>query len=246
MRKNNQDLTITRLVVMDYIGGIKEGWKRSWVAGAVSFLEIYIWIGIIWPTDHFFYDETTQSYSPVLMLGYGVMVFLMFLGFLISRMYPGQLEMTLHLCPLTETEKRQYVETGYRVRIALPMLLYILAGIFWQIFGIIPLFCSVATGIWFFLYLACVNIYCLPETAGRGTESQYPIKWLGAFQVATQILSIGEIGVLSHLMVEYSGDIPDKVFCLIPAFIQNLLYVIMREKIYPSIMERAVCYENNH
>lgn len=245
MRKNNQDLTITRLVILDYIGGIKEGWKKSQMAGAFSYLGIYIWMSAIWSEDVSFYDETAQSYSPVLW-GYWVVVLLIFLGFLISRMYPGQLEKTLHLCPLTETEKKQYVETGYRVRIALPMLLYILAGIFWQIFGIIPLFCNVATGIWFFLYLACVNIYCLPENAGSGTAFQYPIKWLGAFQVATQILSMGEVVVLSHLMAEYSGDMPDKVFCLIHAFIQNLLYVIMREKIYPSIMERAVCYENNH
>ncbi|MCM1256863.1 MAG: hypothetical protein NC307_03320 [Roseburia sp.] len=244
MRKNNQDLTMIRLVILDYIGGIKEGWKKSQVAETFSFLGIYIWVTLL-PGGDAFYDETAQSYRLALW-GYGVVVLLIFLGFLISRMYPGQLEKTLHLCPLTETEKKQYVETGYRVRIALPMFLYVLAGVFWQIFGIIPLFCSVATGIWYFLYLACVNIYCLPETTGRDTEPKYPIKWLGAFQAATQILGIGAIVILSDLMVEYSGDIPDKVFCLIPAFLQNLLYVIMREKIYPSIMERAVCYENNN
>lgn len=230
-----------RFVLLDYLGGIKEGWKRLWKAEPVVIIWDYIFIGILWASD--FYEE--MFLRPAVLCGYSIIIFIILFGYLISRMYPGKLEKTLYLCPLTQEEKKQYVETGYRLRIALPMFLYVLAGILWQIFGIIPLISAAEIGIWLFFYLGCANIYCLPEQGKDIFGQGYPVKGLEIFQAINQILGIGKIMGIYRLISEDYNVWNSRIYGGIFILLQILLYIIMRKKLYPRIMERAVCYENN-
>lgn len=232
-----------RFVLLDYLGGIKEGWKRLWGAEPVVIFWDHIFIGILSVSN--FYDEAAGSFPLSLVCGYGVTILIMLFGYLISRMYPGKLEKTLFLCPLTQEEKKQYVETGYRLRIALPMILYIQAGILWQIFGIIPLISVAEIGIWLFFYLGCANIYCLPEQGKDIFGQGYPVKGLEIFQAINQILGIGKIMGMYRLISEDYNVWNSRIYGGIFILLQILLYIIMRKKLYPRIMERAVCYENN-
>lgn len=243
MRENNQDLTMMRLVLLDYIGGIKEGWKRLWGAETVAIFWDHIFIGILGASD--FYNKAAGSFPPSLVWGYGVIIFIMFFGCLISRMYPGQLEKTLFFCPLTQAEKKQYVETGYRLRIALPMMLYILAGIFWRIFGIIPLVPVMGIGIWMFFYLACANIYCVPEQGKDIFDHRYPLKGIEICQAVNLILGIGEIIGLSRLISKDFEVMRGRIYQVVILLFQIVLYICMRKKLYPRIMERALWYEDN-
>lgn len=243
MRKNNQDLTIIRFVVFDYFLGIKEGWKRLSGAEVLVWFWDYFWIGILWAPK--IYDEAGEAYRPANIWG-GAAILVMFLGFLISRMYPGKLEKTLHLCPLTEVEKKQYVKTGYQVRIALPMILYVITGTVGQILGIVSLSSVIWIGIWIFLYLGCANIYCLPEGEKDTFGQRYPIEGLELFLLVTQILALGEIAGMSFFILENSCMIQKRIYIGIITFFQIVLYIIMRKKFYSRTMERAVCYENNN
>lgn len=234
-----------KTVALDYIGDIKGGWKR--VQGAEVFVAFfcYVWISIAWAPD--FYGEGVKPFSPGLIFGSGVVTFIMLLGFLISRMYPGKLEKTLLLCPLTQEEKRRYIETGYWLRIALPMFFYLLAGLFWQIFGTVSLFSTVVIGVWMFFYLGCTNIYCLPEQGKNPYDRTYPVKGLEIFLSLVQILALGEIAGISFFTPLAGGlEIKSGIYGGTVTFLQILLYIVMRKKFYPTIMERALCYEDHH
>lgn len=238
MRKNNQNLTMMRFVLLDYIGDIKGGLKR--IQGGEAFVPSlsFVLMNLAWSPE--FYGEGGKSFRLSFIWGDVVVVLIMLFGFLISRMYPGKLEKALLLCPLTEGEKRQYVKMGYGLKIAFPMLLYVLAGVFWQIFGTVSLFSTVVIGIWVLFYLGCVNMYCPPE------QRKYPVKGLALFLCAAQILALGEIAGASYFVLGDSWKIKNMIYGGIITLLQIILYIIMRKKIYPIVMGRALCYENNN
>ncbi|MCI8876715.1 MAG: hypothetical protein HFI77_11990 [Lachnospiraceae bacterium] len=243
MRNNNKKLTILHLVILDYAGEIKEGWKRVKGADIVLWFWDFLFIGIMWAP--WFMDFAWEYFLQAELFVYGYTIGVLSLGFFISRMYPEKLEKTLLLCPLTQAEKIQYVKTGYRLKVGVPMLFYVLAGTVWLFLQVISPFFIIEIGLWMFFYFRCINIYCMPETGRDDSIRRYPVKGMEIFQIAVQLLEVGQIMGMA-LYFEGSRWVPIYIYEGTITLLQVLLYIIMKKNLYPIIMERALCYEDNY
>ena len=86
MRNNNKNLTILHLVILDYAGEIKEGWKRVKGADIVLWFWDFLFIGIMWAP--WFMDFAWEYFLQAELFVYGYTIGVLSLGFFISRMYP--------------------------------------------------------------------------------------------------------------------------------------------------------------
>lgn len=197
---------------------------------------IYIYL-LIFPTIHgiyaFFY------YSSM---------FSMIFGLLLSRMYPNQLSKTMHLCPLTKEEKRQYIETGFRLRIAVPMSFYlILNGVFVMLGWLFPVY-YMGMAFILFIYLNSVNIYCLPEKKSPNEVGRiYNLP--GSYELWNVLIQVfGILGTLILASAQMDVKNPVTAFekCVIGSCIllEFLVFLKIRFTYYKPVMERAVNYEN--
>lgn len=173
----------------------------------------------------------------------------LFLGFLLSRMYPSQLSKTLLLLPLTDTEKRAYVHTAFRLRIMVPMLLYLSMNGSLIAAGRVSLIRSLCTGLILWPFLFCCNLYCLPgENSPYTVEQNHTLPgnyeiW-NIFNQAAGILSIFIITVAIRAGTPFTTfDIIIVCICLL---VQFRIFLKFRLTYYQPVMERAIRYENNN
>ena len=99
--------------------------------------------------------------------------------------------------------------------------------------------------LWMFFYFRCINIYCMPETGRDDSIRRYPVKGMEIFQIAVQLLEVGQIMGMA-LYFEGSRWVPIYIYEGTITLLQVLLYIIMKKNLYPIIMERALCYEDNY
>jgi len=221
-------------VVKDYRSSVKEAVKR--LKGSDIFC--YGWMII--------FACTGEKLEFGLNDGvYITVIILMFFGALISRMYPCRLEKTLLLCPLTREEKMQYVKTGYLLKVFLPLLIYILAGIAWMILKAASPFYLLIVGIWMFFFLSCANIYSAPEPGGAFFHEKSGAFEYEAWHVANALLGVAEMFGVFYLPEAAYMDVSDYCFVILVTALHGLLAFGMRKRFYLRLMEGAVQYENN-
>lgn len=225
-----EKIDILFLVIKDYKSSIKEAVKR------LKGTDISCYCGMV----IFACMGENLDYNSA------VVIFLMFFGAVISRMYPCRLEKTLLLCPLTREEKMQYVKTGYLLKVFMPLFIYILSGIAWMILKAASPFYVLIVGIWMFFFLNCANIYSSPEPGGAFFNEKSGAFEYEAWHIANAFLGVGEMAGVFYLPETAYMDLSDYCFVIFVTVLHGLLAFRMRKRFYLRLMEGAVQYENNY
>jgi len=165
------------------------------------------------------------------------------LGLLLSRMYGGLMSKTFYLCPLSQKQREEYIRVGIRVRIAIPLILFLLLN------GVITLIGIMTPFIFFvklFIMICAVisfNIYCQPvKKSANATDRIYPL--LGHYEfynVSAQLLSIFNMVLFNKW--EGNETLGIKIFCGILLLLQLLVCYQIKKQFYHQIMYQSVCFE---
>lgn len=228
-----------RMVLDDYRSQAKQAFKDTWKTGNWV---IYMYMMVYPPLFiHFNIDEYFVYYAMILP---------MILGVLLSRMYPNKLGKTLFLCPMTEKEKREYLETGFWIRVFLPSILYVVAGILLTIKGILKPFYFVAYAIAIFCFLVSVNIYRQPkglkETNLMSEVKVYDLPGhFGFWSVAAQVAGMCGVFWVTAIIVDSDATLDNIELVGVILIFAAIIFICIKMVVsyYKPVMEGAIYYE---
>lgn len=161
----------------------------------------------------------------------------------LSRMYGGQIDKTLFLCPMSREDRRRYVKTGMRIRIGIGVGIFlvlhvILAGLGWIS---LPMFGAKLV----VMVLAAVsfNIYCQPDQkSAYGTKRRYPLSGnYEIWNILAQGMGIANMMLLS--LYEENERLWELILTGAAVLLQLGVCIQIIRKFYRQVLERAVCYE---
>lgn len=151
-----------RMVIDDYRSQAKQALKEVCGSGTLlAFLFMMI------------YPPYVSDYQVDGWLLYFDTFVPMFFGMLLSRMYPNRLSKTLLLCPMTEDEKQVYLVTGFRLRVLLPFLMYLMCSGIFGLMGKLKLLHFGYFAVYLFMFLISVNIYSQPRTKSENLSVKF-------------------------------------------------------------------------
>lgn len=221
-----------KMVLLDYRYHFKEGVKREAGKNGYFFYLYLLTFPLIFYRISFVYYA---SFIPML------------LGLLLSRMYGGERNKTLFLCPLSREERIKYFKTGYGIRTLFPIsclwvtnIILMLAGKRERILGL--LIGLVATA-----YILAVNMYCQPvKKKSVLVEETYHLP--GSYEVWNVIIQIGGIltvGIMEFAALEGKEMIRSWEWGLLVIMAIGYLLLVLRiiQKYYEPVMEQTVDYE---
>lgn len=221
------------LSALKEFGKVENGW---W---AYAYLLIMPFISIM--SHSFTPKEVVVYYSTMLpLLG----------GTFLARLYPNRMSKTLFLCPMSEKMRIEYFKTAFLLRIAVPVLAFLLLD------GIILLL-KIIQGLEFFfslavlvMYLICVNV-CTnswngkPEMAGkRYVLSVYFPMWNVLGQISGLINMLIMAALRGNNGEPYS--LGELILVGILLTIQALILIKIVLSYLGPVMERSVSYEASY
>ena len=169
--------------------------------------------------------------------------FIFLITFLLSEMYPNKLSKMLQLCPLTNSEKEQYLKQAYIIKTIFPVLMYMLVLPF---FVISRTYSAVVYIITLVIIASCavsVNIYRLPIISDRNgynkkyeARSEMPLS-SGFFRflaIFSAIIGIAAIYDFSQYNGKISGT--GHIICMAVIVAANVLICIKMLISYYNIM----------
>lgn len=168
-------------------------------------------------------------------------------GILLARMYPNQMGKILYLCPLTERERKRYLETAYWLRVSLPMALSLGFGAAGMKMGRISLFYFIEMSLLVLFFLLGVNVYCMPDDqAMPALKRTYHLP--GMFEVWDMLIQI--VGIFTTAVFSLSDLIAadflnaDTIIMSMLVMLEMLLCVKMLVTYYKPVMARGLQYES--
>lgn len=219
-----------KLILDDYIRGFCTAWKKG-ISETAWFMYIYL--------------SVLPMIKGVAVDRYFFGMFPMILGILLARMYPNQISKILFLCPLTEQDRKKYLQMAYWLRVSIPMILCLGLGAVSMAWGEISLFYYAAVSLLVFFYLMGVNIYCVPDKQSpNAMERIYPLP--GIYEVWDVLIQIvGVIGVFVTITMEGEAQ-TDKIIMAVFVLLEMLLFIKMRITYYWPVMLRGMQYESSY
>lgn len=177
----------------------------------------------------------------------------MLIGLALSRMYPNEMSKTLLLCPMNVEERKEYIKTGYILRCAIPLGLYVVINMVLVLTGNLPFLYFAFIMILEMLFVTAVNIYRVPkESTSYAMERKYDLP--GNYEVWNVLMQFA--GIISTII--FVTDVPDanavyeavdnsRVFDIVmmscAIIIVFLLWLKIVKTYYKPVMEQAVSME---
>lgn len=222
-----------KLVLDDYRRSFRTAWKRG--VNAMAWL-LYV--------DFLVFVPVLYSWDSVKYL-FGVAS--MMIGILLARMYPNQMSKILFLCPLTEQDRKKYLETAYWLRVSIPMIICISTGAVSLVIGHLSFFYYLMVCLQSFFFMVGVNIYCVPDKQSVYiTQRVYQLP--GVYEVWNILIqAVGAFGMCIFVSIEINPNgVTDKVIILAFVFVEMLLSIKMFVTYYRPVMARGMRYESCH
>lgn len=161
------------------------------------------------------------------------------IGLLLSRMYPNQMSLAELLLPRSEEERKQYVRTGYRLRIGIGICIFVLLEGSQVLLGNLRLiyFCGMLL-VEFFL-LSAVNL----SVPGQVSKQ---FAYLPVWEMVMQLLAIAGLAMFASAQKNHWLDSAfDGIVMSVMLFLIGLVYAKMMYSYYRLVMEQAVRYTGN-
>lgn len=122
------------------------------------------------------------GYDDINDVSYMLMVFPSIIAYIMSRMYCGLINKTLFLCPLDTKTRRQYAIESFRLRIIIPLALFLVGNVIAMIFGYFAIDIFLVRLFVFMCTAISVNIYAQPHTTkDKPYTNIYP--FIGNYEV---------------------------------------------------------------
>lgn len=229
-----------KFVVGDYKRQAWSGLKQIFHLGNWS---IYVYMCIIPPIMFSLNDYQAYVYysafGPTLI------------GLLLSRMYPNRISKTLLLCPMTLEERKSYLVTGLKLKIAIPLLIFGVCNVPLIIMKKLMFVYFAAMFVFLILFTVSVNIYCDPAVNAQGAfDREYDLPgYYPVWEVAVQLVGIYGVAILTNIQMTQKDFFEDKLALVtaILLFSAELgLCIKMIRTYYKPIMEQAVCYDTSY
>ena len=220
-----------KIVLRDYFYHFKDAFKN-----------------IYW-SDWFLYFYITFLMPVLLDIDYGTSFYSCFiplmLALLLSRMYSGVMPKAFFLCPLTAKERQAYAKAGMHIRIALPLILFLILNIIALAKGTLPFYMFTAKLLLFTTACIAYNVYCQPiRNADDLPNRKFGLK--GNFEFWNSLVQITTIIVIFILCsFEYNEELWELIITGILVAVQ--MYVCIRTIVtfYPQVINQATYYEFN-
>ena len=221
-----------KMVLKDYRLHFKDSFKNLYNSGWY----IYFYLIVMGPM-------IINKEEP---LNAGLNYYFTFIPFIIalmlSRMYSGLMGKTFYLCPLSKEQRKSYFITGMKLRIIVPILLFIILDGILLIVKFESLFLFFAK--LFVISCAAVsfNIYCQPVLKKpNSSERTYPL--LGNYEVYNILAQCFAIFNILLLINWDSFDILGIIALTICFSIQTYLCIQLIRKFYPQIICQTEYFE---
>lgn len=222
-----------RMVLDDYMHSFRTAWKDG--INAMAWILYFDWLVCV---------PVCFGLESIKFLFGGIS---MMIGILLARMYPNQMGKIFFLCPLTKQDRKKYLETGYWLRVSIPMIICISTGAVSLAAGYLSLFYYLMICLMVFFFVIGVNIYCLPDKPSIYiTQRKYQLP--GVYEVWNILIqAVGILGMcLSASFKTYSNEVTDKVILLTFVLVEMLLSIKMCFTYYGPVMARGMQYESCH
>lgn len=169
------------------------------------------------------------------------------LNYLLSRMYPNNLSKTLLLCPLAYDEKKQYLKTGYCLRIFISTVVFVLFQMINVLCKLMPIAYILAITVFFFSHAITANIYRLPKHKTQGLldrEYELPGNY-GAWEIVLMLSTVCGVVLLYSGGVENQSvlTMADYLICILCPLISVGLCGVYVMKYFKPVMEHGILYE---
>ena len=156
-----------KMILKDYRCHIKSSFKQMYNTSGFFFV-ILFWIGV--------------GYDDINDISYIFMVFPSILAYIMSRMYGGLINKTFFLCPLDANTRRQYAIESFRLRIIIPLALFLVGNVTAMILGYFAIDIFLVRLFVFMCTAISVNIYAQPHTTkDKPYTNIYP--FIGNYEV---------------------------------------------------------------
>lgn len=167
----------------------------------------------------------------------------MCMGSVLSAMYPNRMSKLLLLCPMSKAEQYRYLRTGYWLRVAVPLAVYLVWGGILTFNGRIRVVYYLIIFFTLLFFLAAINI-CNPFVkADKTLDGTSMPGYMGAWYVGLQLEMPVDVLVLSE---SASVDV-SQTFWLVAGnsalfVLQGLLCGKIVVSYYKTVMEQGVRY----
>lgn len=219
-----------KMVVSDYIQSWKGAWKNLAKEG---------WFGYLYFIAFPLVTDMKARQSMVYLCA----VIPMVLGILLSRLYPNRIHKTLFLCPMSKEDRITYFKTAFRLRVSLPLILFLIVNSVLFIKDYISPLYLIIEFIILFLYVVSVNIYwCYWSTDGKRNIYSEKNHLSGTFFIWDLFSQIGVFNMLIITSMSVSSRF-DYIIVGICLGLQFFVFFKLVTRYYKKVMDLSVNYE---
>lgn len=173
-------------------------------------------------------------------------------GTFLARLYPNRMSKTLFLCPMSREMRIRYFKTAFLLRIAIPILAFLLPMSMLFLCKIVQGFECFLSLLAFIMYLVAVNI-CTNARGGKPKTEWQGYSLPGYFpmwNVLGQISGIANVVIVSVSGIGENSGEPYRPWELIMVSVLLVIQVLILMKIiftyFKPIMEQSISYEYSY
>lgn len=224
-----------RMILDDYKRQGKEQLKRAYA----SLFLVFLWLFCFFPMTTFKFDSAKDAGI------YYLFTMPMFLAFFLSLSYPNRMSTTLLLCPLTREEKLHYIQTAYRLRVVLPLLLYLIASMPLLAWGWLELPHFTGMLLCLFSYVVTANLYTITAKSSNGRNADNLPKGFSGWWGSAHGVAFLTMMILVSAQTDRAHPVHLWEIGIIVSFllIQCLIMGKLLHTYYKPVMEYATQYD---